>query len=46
MLKRVQEADRVGLQVVVHAIGDRANHEMLTIFEQTIKTDAAVPLRG
>jgi predicted amidohydrolase YtcJ len=39
MLKRVQEADRAGLQVMVHAIGDRANHEMLTIFEQTIKTN-------
>ncbi|MBI2948923.1 MAG: amidohydrolase [Verrucomicrobia bacterium] len=39
MLRRVQEADRAGLHVMVHAIGDRANHEMLTIFEQVTQTN-------
>lgn len=34
MLQRVQAADRAGLQVVVHAIGDKANDQMLTIFDQ------------
>jgi predicted amidohydrolase YtcJ len=34
MLKRVQSADAAGLQVVVHAIGDKANHTMLSIFEE------------
>ena len=34
MLERVREADRAGLQVMVHAIGDRANDAMLSIFEQ------------
>jgi predicted amidohydrolase YtcJ len=34
MLKRVQEADRAGLQVMIHAIGDRANDMILSIYEQ------------
>jgi predicted amidohydrolase YtcJ len=34
MLSRVREADRAGLQVLVHAIGDRANDIILTIYEQ------------
>ena len=34
MLERVRSADRAGLQVMVHAIGDRANDAMLSIFEQ------------
>lgn len=33
-LKRVLEADRAGLQVTVHAIGDRANDEVLTVFQK------------
>jgi hypothetical protein len=37
MLKRVQEADRAGLQVMVHAIGDRANDQVLSIFEQVTR---------
>jgi predicted amidohydrolase YtcJ len=32
MLDRVRSADRAGLQVMVHAIGDRANDQMLSIF--------------
>ena len=34
MLKRVSEADRVGLQIMIHAIGDRANDLILGIYEQ------------
>jgi len=34
MLKRVSEADRAGLQIMIHAIGDRANDEILSIYEQ------------
>lgn len=33
MLNRAREADRAGLQVMIHAIGDRANDLVLTIFE-------------
>jgi len=39
MLERVRAADQAGLQVMVHAIGDRANEQMLTIFEQVIRSD-------
>jgi predicted amidohydrolase YtcJ len=39
MLKRVLAADTAGLQVMVHAIGDRANAEMLGIYEQVMKTN-------
>jgi len=34
MLQRVLDADRAGLQVMIHAIGDRANDQILQIFEQ------------
>jgi predicted amidohydrolase YtcJ len=34
MLERVSEADRAGLQVMIHAIGDRANDLILSIYEQ------------
>lgn len=40
MLKRVTAADRHGLQVIVHAIGDKANDEILSIYEQTIEENA------
>jgi predicted amidohydrolase YtcJ len=39
MLKHVKEADAAGLQVVVHAIGDKANDTMLSIFEQVTQTN-------
>ena len=39
MLNRVMGADKAGLQVMVHAIGDRANDELLTIFEKTEKAN-------
>lgn len=38
MRTRVESADAVGLQVAIHAIGDRANHEILTIFEHVAAT--------
>lgn len=34
MLKRVMEADRAGLQIMIHAIGDRANDLILSMYEQ------------
>jgi len=34
MLKRVLDADRNGLQVMIHAIGDRANDIILSIYEE------------
>src|SRR3979411_1003719 len=34
MLNRVREADRAGLQIMIHAIGDRANDLILSTFEQ------------
>lgn len=37
MLRRVQSADRAGLQVMVHAIGDRANDSILAIYEQVAR---------
>jgi predicted amidohydrolase YtcJ len=39
MEKRILEADRAGLQVAVHAIGDRANAIILDIFERAIRLD-------
>jgi predicted amidohydrolase YtcJ len=39
MLERVKAADRAGLQVMVHAIGNRANDAMLSIFEQVSRTN-------
>ncbi len=33
MEKRLMEADRAGLQVAIHAIGDEANHIILDLFE-------------
>jgi predicted amidohydrolase YtcJ len=37
MLERVRGADKAGLQVLIHAIGDRANAEVLSIYEQVVK---------
>src|SRR6476661_6555479 len=39
MLVRVREADRAGLQVMIHAIGDRANDLILTIYEEVERED-------
>jgi len=35
--QNISEADRMGYQTVVHAIGDRANREVLDVFESVIK---------
>lgn len=40
MERRLVEADRVGLQVAIHAIGDRANHMILDILEKVVRTNA------
>jgi predicted amidohydrolase YtcJ len=37
--ERVRGADRAGLQVVIHAIGDRANAEILDLFERVFRAD-------
>jgi len=34
MLKRVEGADKAGLQIMIHAIGDEANLRILDIYEQ------------
>jgi len=39
MPERVRGADRAGLQVIIHAIGDRANDIILSIYEQVEKDD-------
>lgn len=36
MEKRILEADRLGIQVAVHAIGDKANDLILNIFEKAV----------
>ena len=36
---RVAAADRAGLQVEIHGIGDRANAEILDLFERVVKTN-------
>jgi len=39
MRKRVEAADRAGLQLMIHAIGDSANDSILTIYEQVLKAN-------
>ncbi|MGI8654277.1 MAG: amidohydrolase [Pyrinomonadaceae bacterium] len=41
MQERVRAADHAGLQVMIHAIGDRANDSILSIYEQVIKDNPA-----
>ncbi|MGH9880943.1 MAG: amidohydrolase, partial [Pyrinomonadaceae bacterium] len=41
MLARVRDADRAGLQIMIHAIGDRANDLILSIFEQVTRDSGA-----
>lgn len=40
MEKRLMEADRAGLQVAIHAIGDEANHIILDLFENVAAKNA------
>lgn len=39
MLQRVLASDRAGLQVALHAIGDRANHEILDLFARVAEAN-------
>ena len=39
MLKRVEGADKAGLQVLIHAIGDEANLRILDIYQQAAEKD-------
>jgi predicted amidohydrolase YtcJ len=41
MLKRVEGADAAGLQVMIHANGDKANDAVLNFYEQVEKTNGA-----
>src|SRR6185503_9231326 len=41
MLERVRAADTAGLQILIHAIGDRANDLILTIYEQVERENGA-----
>ena len=41
MLERVRQADRAGLQVMIHAIGDRANDQILSLFAQVVRENGA-----
>ncbi|GIU81530.1 MAG: hypothetical protein KatS3mg006_0594 [Pyrinomonadaceae bacterium] len=41
MYERVREADKAGLQIMIHAIGDRANDEILKIYERVEKENGA-----
>lgn len=41
MLERVRQADRAGLQVMIHAIGDRANYQILSLFSQVTRENGA-----
>jgi predicted amidohydrolase YtcJ len=39
MLERVKGADKIGLQVMIHAIGDEANLRILDIYKQTAEAN-------
>ncbi|HEU0006534.1 MAG TPA: amidohydrolase [Terriglobia bacterium] len=39
MLERMLAADKAGLQLSIHAIGDRANHLLLNLFHSVAKTN-------
>jgi predicted amidohydrolase YtcJ len=41
LYKRIKSADSAGLHVMVHAIGDRAIHTLLDIFERVTKENGA-----
>jgi predicted amidohydrolase YtcJ len=41
MAQHIRDADRAGLQVAVHAIGDKANHLILNMFEEAEKANGA-----
>lgn len=39
LYENIQPADKAGLHILMHAIGDRANHDMLNMFERVIKAN-------
>ena len=41
MLNNILDADRAGLQVAVHAIGDKANKTILDVFAEVVKRNGA-----
>ena len=41
MQEQIADADRAGLQIAVHAIGDKANHLILNFFEEAIAKNGA-----
>jgi predicted amidohydrolase YtcJ len=41
MLKNAIDADKAGLQIMIHAIGDRANAEILDIYKRVAETNGA-----
>jgi predicted amidohydrolase YtcJ len=45
MLERAQAADKAGLQVMIHAIGDEANLRILDIYKQIAEKNGAVDHR-
>jgi predicted amidohydrolase YtcJ len=46
MLHMAQPADTAGLQLAIHAIGDRAIHEILTMYEEIARRNGPGPARG
>jgi len=46
MLQMAQPADAAGLQIAIHAIGDRANHEILTMYEEIARRNGPGPAGG
>jgi hypothetical protein len=46
MLQMAQPADAAGLQLAIHAIGDRANHEILALYEEIVKRNGSGPPQG
>ena len=46
MLAMAQPADAAGLQIAIHAIGDRAIHEILTMYEEILRRNGPGPARG
>ncbi|MFO1063180.1 MAG: amidohydrolase [Pirellulales bacterium] len=41
MQARIEQADRAGLQIMIHAIGDRANDQILSLFESTAERNGS-----
>jgi predicted amidohydrolase YtcJ len=42
----VRKADQAGLSVAIHAIGDRANRELITVFENLPRPASRIPHRA